>query len=309
MLSALSGPLNIYGSRSSDVAASPSGNLNPDLAPSLVIGGFSLYDPRVGYNVTRSGSIGIGGQFSRVLYQAPAALAANNIAAAQHPTSGTPLTLVSSTGAGVTVLAAPLRVWASGNLIPTGTLVLDGPPGLLTYGMASPATGNTKVSLYDTSKSIARCVSVTGLSGSTGGVATILGADIYGFPMSQALTVAAGATTAVTTKAFKFIYSATFNFTDAGHNYTVGTADVFGLPMRTAVFPEAFIWWNNTLITATTGFVGADTTSPATTVTGDVRGTYAVQSASDGTKVLAAAISPGLLAITTAAGLFGVSQV
>lgn len=309
MITALSGPQVIYNSRSSDVAASPSGFLNPDQGPSLVVGDFALMDPRVGYNVTRAGTIGLGTPHRRVLYQAPAVLAANNIAAAQKPVLNTAMTLVSTTGAGVTVLATAVQVWASGNTIPVGALALDGLPGLLAYGLVSPSTGNTKIALYDPSKAIARVVTVTGLSGSAGGIFTIAGADIYGYPMTQALTVAAGVSLTATTKAFKFIYSVTPNFADAAHNYTVGTGDVFGFPLRAAVFPETLIWWNNALITASTGFVGAVTTSPSTNVLGDVRGTYAVQDASDGTKVLALSVSIGQAGLPTAVGAFGVAQV
>jgi hypothetical protein len=50
------------------------------------------------------------------------------------------------------------------------------------------------------------------------------------------------------------------------------------------------------------------TTSPATTTTGDVRGTYAVQSATDKTKRLFFYQNPPVTNIGSVAGLFGVTQ-
>lgn len=306
MLTALSGPQVIYGSRTSDVAEAPGGN-NPDLAPSLTMGGQSLLDMRVGYNVTRAGAIGLGTGYKRFMTATPSAAATANIAALANVVNGTAMTKVSATGAGVTVLAAALQVWASGLTSPIGALALDGAPGLVSFGLASPSTGNTKIALYDVTKNVARAVSVTGVAGGAGGAFIVRGADIYGYLMSETITVGAGAVTANGKKAFKFIYSVTPQFTDA-HNYSIGTADIFGFPVRYPTFPDGFIWWNNALITAATGFVVPDATSPATATTGDVRGTYAVQSASDGTKQLVVAIAPGLNTLTTAAGLFGVAQ-
>src|SRR5262249_3361338 len=114
------------------------------------------------------------------------------------------------------------------------------------------------------------------------------------------------ATTTNGKKAFKFIVSVTPLFTDA-HNYSVDTTDIFGLPVRADYFHQTQIWWNETVITANTGFVAA-VTSAASATTGDVRGTYAVQDASDGTKRLAICVGPGQANLMTAAGLYGVAQ-
>lgn len=56
-------------------------------------------------------------------------------------------------------------------------------------------------------------------------------------------------------------------------------------------------------------FVAAVTTSPATATTGDVRGTFAVPSVSDGTKRLTIFWTPIPANLTTVAGLVGVTQV
>ena len=114
-------------------------------------------------------------------------------------------------------------------------------------------------------------------------------------------------------KAFKYILSITTN-ADVATTVKVGTGDVFGLPLRVDSFAYADVVWNNTAVTASTGFVAAVTTSPATATTGDVRGTYAVQSASDGTKKLQVFITCNTATMinntnsSTFTGPYGVTQ-
>jgi hypothetical protein len=90
----------------------------------------------------------------------------------------------------------------------------------------------------------------------------------------------------------------------------VGTADIFGIGLLSTNWGCIDVTWNNQSITANTGYTVADQTSPATSTTGDVRGTYAVQSASDGTKRLTIYASPSLTGITSnpTTGLFGQPQ-
>lgn len=302
-ISAQPGPMVVYGDRN-PLGTGATGSNNSSLAPSVVRGGYMLFDPRVGYNATRKGFIGLGMDYRRVLTGQPAAKAAANIAALANAASGVAMTLVSATGAGVTVLGAAAVVWASGNTIPANSLALDGAPGLLTYGIADPA-GIYAANAYDNSKALARAVQITGVVNTAGGDFLVSGADLYGYPQTETITAAAGVATTNGKKAFKFIYSVTPQFTDA-HNYSVGTTDIFGFPLRAAQFDQALVWWDSTLITANTGFVGADTTSPATATTGDVRGTYAVQSAADGTKRLCMAVGIAEATCVTAAGAFGV---
>lgn len=305
MKSAFSGPLVVFGSRTPPAEA---GSNNPDAGPSAFFGGLGYLDPRFGYNVTKKGWVGSGiAPYARCLGQAPAALGAANLAALANVVSGTAMTLAGAS-TGITVLGTGgLVVWPSGNTVPAAALVLDGNPTLVNYG-AADSNGNYSNNAYAVGSMIARAVQITGVTSGAGGTFTVRGYDVYGYPMSETITAAAGAGTNNGKKAFKFVTSITPNFTDA-HNYSVGTTDIFGLPMRTTKFHEVLLWWNNALITASTGWTVADTTSPATATTGDVRGTYAVQSASDGTKILASAIAPAQANIATAAGLFGVTQV
>jgi hypothetical protein len=88
----------------------------------------------------------------------------------------------------------------------------------------------------------------------------------------------------------------------------VNTTDIYGFPLRSDFFGDVAINYNATGITANTGYVAAVTTSPATTTTGDVRGTYAVQSAADGSKRLLIRQFVTPVNATTVTGLFGVTQ-
>lgn len=301
--SAFAGPIITYGQREPPGVG---GTTNQDLGPGAIIGGNGWLDPRAGYNSTNKGWIGVGIEMRRVLSVIPATAGAANIAAAQNAVSGTAFTLAAASTGITLVPTGGVVVRPSNNLIPAGALVLDGLPALVNYGLAD-SNGNYNNNAYGVPSMLSRCVAITGATGGAGGNITVRGWDIYGYPMSQTIAATAGATTVASLKAFKFIGSITPAFSDA-HNYTVGTTDVFGLPLKASFFHEALFWWNSTLITANTGFVAADATSPATATTGDVRGTYAVQSASDGTKRLAANISPSQATIATAAGLFGVTQ-
>jgi len=176
-----------------------------------------------------------------------------------------------------------------------------------TSALAQPFGQSTTVYLWNPQALVARAVSVTGSASATGGNITINGYDIYGVPMSEVIAAPASATTVNGKKAFKYISSVVPAFTDA-HNYSVGTTDIYGFPIRSDFFSDVAINYNAAAITANTGYTAAVTTSPATTTTGDVRGTYALQSAADGSKRLAIRqfILPANMSSFT--GLFGVTQ-
>lgn len=305
MKAAWSGPLVVFGSRQNPAAG---GSNNPDQGPGAMLGGNGLIDPRVNYNVTRKGWIGMGVGDYRVLSAVPAALGLGTVAAAAHVATGVAMTLAGAS-AGITVVGVGgfNPPGNPGVTIPAGALVLDGLPTLINYGLAD-SNGNYNNSVYNNSSLLSRAVSITGVGAGAGGNFLVSGWDAYGYPMTQLVTVAAGVNTVATLKAFKFIGSIVPQFTDA-QNYSVNTTDVFGIPIRAAIFSETIIHWNETLITANTGFVGAVATSPSTNLLGDVRGTYAVQSASDGVKRLTIRVSPGQANLATSVGVFGVPQV
>jgi hypothetical protein len=173
--------------------------------------------------------------------------------------------------------------------------------------LAQPFGQTPSIYLWNPQAMVSRAVSILGSTSSTGGNFLVSGYDIYGVPMSEVIAGPAGATTTNGKKAFKYIASVVPQFTDA-HNYSVGTTDIYGFPLRADFFSDVAINYNATGITASTGFVAAVTTSPATTTTGDVRGTYALQSAADASKRLAIRQFVLPANMGTTAGLFGVTQ-
>lgn len=138
-------------------------------------------------------------------------------------------------------------------------------------------------------------------AGAATAVLTVTGTDVYGIPMSEAITL--NGTTAVSgKKAFKTITRIAASA--AATDFFVGTGDVFGLPIRANSRNYVLTAWDGAFVTTGT-FVAADATT-ATTTTGDVRGTYAVPDAADGTKRLTAWVF--VLDDDSQTGLYGVTQ-
>lgn len=195
------------------------------------------------------------GPMGRIAFRniVPAALSVNNIAALQASTLNTAFTLAA--GAGVTRQAAPD---GSGNFV---------------YAFDQP-----------------RCVSLTNTTNMIAVSYTIVGYDEYGARMSQVL-IGPNNTTVNTLKAFASVLSVTPNATNAG-TLSVGSSDIFGLPFRiTDAGLIISAKWAGVLAQNAGTFVVADTTSPATTATGDVRGTFAqAGAASNGARRLVIAM-------------------
>jgi hypothetical protein len=147
----------------------------------------------------------------------------------------------------------------------------------------------------DSRQGIARGVQISGVAGGTGGTFTVRSLDIFGVAMSETITVAAGASTGWGKKAHKYIISVTPNFTDGTHNYSVGTSDVFGMAYRNRVWEATDISWGGTFVTTNVGWLAADMTNPATSITGDVRGTTQVSANGGGTPIAAANASNGVI--------------
>jgi len=176
-----------------------------------------------------------------------------------------------------------------------------------TFALGQPFGQVGTINLWNPQAIVSRAVSVTGSASATGGNILISGYDIYGVPMSEVIAAPASATTVNGKKAFKYIASVVPQFTDA-HNYSVGTTDIYGLPLRSDFFGDIAINYANAAITANTGYTAAVTTIPATTTTGDVRGTYALQTAANGSNrlIIRQFITPANMGSIT--GLFGVTQ-
>ena len=162
----------------------------------------------------------------------------------------------------------------------------------------------------------ARAVQLTTVSGtiSTSRNLTVSGYDYYGQPMTE--VIATGTTSSAVAnvagkKAFYQISSIAINGS-LPVAITVGTTDVLGFPLR--IFDAGYVvrvGWNNTLANDAGTFVVADMTTPATSTTGDVRGTYMPSSATNGIKRLVAVVAlPGIATgpNATRTGALGVTQ-
>lgn len=286
-----------------------------DPAPSHQAFGCGLQDHRFPWDMYQgqSPSIGYGvlGWFGTepiCLSLAPSVIVVGGICAAANVTNLTPMTLAGAS-TGITVASA-LTLFpgfiVNGQAPISAGLVLDGVPTPLSFGRRFLSA------FYDRSKMLSRAVSITGSASATGGHFIVSGFDVYGFPMTENINATSGAATTNGKKAFKVVTSVVPQFTDA-HNYSCQTTDIYGLPLLTLRFEDTGVFWNGSWVSATTGFVAADTTTPATSTTGDPRGTYAVQSASDGTKFLSVEITPSVASMASnqptslTTGLFGVT--
>ena len=138
-------------------------------------------------------------------------------------------------------------------------------------------------------------------AGAATAVLTVTGTDVYGIPMSEAITLN-GTTAVAGKKAFKTITSIAASA--AATDFFVGTGDVFGLPIRANNRNYVQTAWNSAFVTTGT-FAAADATA-ATTTTGDVRGTFAPADAADATKRLTLWVF--VLDDDTQTGLYGVTQ-
>lgn len=156
---------------------------------------------------------------------------------------------------------------------------------------------------------IPRCLQMAAAVGNTSNV-TVTGTDYYDQPQTETRALN-GTTTVVFLKAFKTITQVFVN--GAVTTFTMGTGNTVGLPFRvTNVAYIASVKWNSTLAQDAGTFTAADTTSPATATTGDVRGTYLPANAADGVKRLVMAILLPAIAVgpdATQTGAIGVTPV
>jgi molybdopterin-binding protein len=160
---------------------------------------------------------------------------------------------------------------------------------------------------------IPRAVSVTTGAGTPTSVnITVSGYDYYGQAMSE--VIATGTVASTTTAGKKAFYIITSVTASGGSVVTVsvGTADVFGSPVR--FIDKSYIvryGWNNGTTDDTSGTLTVADTATATTSTGDVRGTFAPSTAADGIKRAVVTIALPAIAVgpnATRIGALGVTQ-
>jgi len=204
-----------------------------------------------------------------------------------------------------TTITLATNALATSTGAPIGTGDLWGPSenGFPTPTAAYPFFAGGPGLFLDPRQTLARGVRITGVSGGAGGTFTVAGWDIYNQPMTQTVTVAAGASTGYSLKTFKYIASVTPNFTDA-HNYTVGTSDVFGFSYRVAEWERASVFWAGLMMTSSTGWLIYDGTNPATAATGDVRGVIQVSTIGAGTGIGSTASNGSISGVTVSGNRF-----
>lgn len=207
-----------------------------------------------------------------------------------------------------------------------GTYIISTPPTAAISGgtISGIATGTTlsrvpygsagTIQLWQPAALISRTLIFTSnnASGATT-TFTINGLDTYGFPMTENVTLTPGsALTSSGIKAFKYISTITPNATEGTFTVSVGTNDVIGFPLRSDAYivgqeADVSITFNNAAIAASTGYLASVQTTPTAT-TGDVRGTYALQTSANGTLRLVVSQSPSIMNLGSGQGMFGVTQ-
>ena len=209
-------------------------------------------------------------------------------------------------GIGTYIMSANATATASGDTV----------TGLFTaFPNVVPFASSQTIRLYNPAAMIARAVSITSTTSQVSGIKfTVNGLDVYGYPMTEVITTSGtSATTTNGKKAFKYILSITPDTTDGTGNYSAGTLDIFGFPIRSDHFQigmelDTSLMFNNAAIVLSTGYTFADRTAVQTATTGDVRGTYGVQTPSNGTLILGVSQSPLVPNMGSSSGLWGVSQ-
>jgi hypothetical protein len=311
--STISGPLIVYGNEATPPGTTPprSANQNPDAGPSMFYAGTSILDPRPAYTFypgqTPDSPTVLGWLSADIMAVdfAPLAAATANIAALQGNTINVPLTLATVSAGDITV-GDTFRNYATGATV---TALRIGPkPAAVSAGYSSYAD------IWNPATVASRAVSITSGTTTLAGITyTVVGYDVYGQPQTEAITGPGAGLTVVGKKTWKWIASVTPSATNAA-TVSVGTADVFGFPIKVDSYPYVTVYWNNVQqLTAT--ITPADATSPATTITGDVRGTFTPGSASNGIIRMVAFVTLPVTSVATTStaalitGMFGVTPV
>lgn len=180
----------------------------------------------------------------------PLTLQADNLVTAKIVTGGETLTLVAGTGITTTTINGSTYY------------VLDVPRNVRVIGNTVSTTAT---------------------------LVTVNGKDDYFQTMTATVTGPTGTAITSTLKAFKYIGSITATGNTVS-TITIGTGDALGFPYRVAALGQVIVWDALNLITNSAGLTVADTTSPATAFTGDVRGTYGMAAASNGARRVTATI-------------------
>jgi hypothetical protein len=189
-------------------------------------------------------------------------------------------------GAVVTLTSTGVCVTASSN----ASNVVSATGSLVTAGIAT----------FD----VPRAVSITATQNLSTKSFTVAGTDQYGVSVSEIIT-GPNNTTVNGAKAFKTVTSVTA--TGATTLLSVGTSDIYGLPVRAGDKGKVLgMYMDGVSATSVTVVAGFSASGTSTATTADTRGTVAHNTASNGTRVFSALVIVGDPNSTT--GLYGAAQ-
>jgi hypothetical protein len=216
----------------------------------------------------------------------PAAIGGGYGVAVTGGTGGTAQApLVNAVTSAATVAGIPPQIGAA-TTVAASQSITTGTPGLVNGSLASGG-----VATMDVPRNI-----IAAWTGTA--ILTVTGTDYYGQPQTES---SASGTTFAGKKGFATItgISVSANVTV----FTSGTGNVLALPFRVASGGISCPMFNDAVDAGT--FVPPDLTMPATSSTGDVRGTYAPAGTLNGAKFLAILLRA--VDNTTQVGSFGVT--
>lgn len=297
-ISGFKGPLVSFG-------AEPSQDGNEWRGPSVLDQSYAVQDPRP-YTNYAGGNWVVGwfnsGRGLLTIDTTPATINATCIAATQS--AATAVTLASANNSTANLVVGASFVNVNTGALVTGAVAIECPNAtatgqFLAYG-ASGSAGQAGVNIWDPTLMAARVLTVTAAGTDSGRTVTFAGNDIYGVPITQTVTLA-NTSAVATTKAFKYIRTATLDALPTG-GISIGIGTVYGLPLRadTLAFVDARL--NTTSAVAITAAV----TSAANATTGDVRGTFIAATTGANRLTVYQAVSAANISSTT--GLIGVAQ-
>jgi len=251
-------------------------------------------------------------------------ISGTGIAAGTTITGFGPTVNVSNGASGVgftgsyTVSGAPVAAGTSGSPITITASLNNAVNAVLSNGIPQGSSGT--INLWNPQALVGRCLTYTAAASATYTTATTNGYDIYGYPITEQVTLTANSTV-TGKKAFKYIRSVTLSggTADTTHAYSIGTSALVGLPIRadssgelTAAAAASLSVLNP--VTNFTGFTAAVNTYPTAT-TGDVRGTIDLSNGtgvnltpSTGTNRYVIRQSPQPYNVNSTVGLFGQTQ-
>lgn len=312
-ITAVSGPQVVFG-----ITTNSTGQIqeyNEERGPSLYDLGSGVMDPR--YNFSYMPGAAVGSRVFGFLNNAamvdyvPTTLQTSAIAlsTAQTLVSGAALTLTaaaSGVGTYLTTIIAPETGQTSENLI-----AIDSTAQYLAFGQSGT------VAVWNPAAGAGRQLTLTtaGNSSLDGGSWAISGRDVYGFKVSE--TISVSSQTMTTRKTFKYVGSILAATTLGSTGIRVGFNDTFGLPLLASnsgmglqirLIPTSSLQYQNS-----SGPITQGSTATQAATSSDPRGTYASTTASNGTLRLQIIqqITPAMVSSITASDyspMFGATQ-